>query len=177
MKNALAAAAVVVVASLVARAPAEERSAPPSRFRFTVPTGWKDKSGAGRAYFTLAVDEKNQLAFQAKSMPGTAMVTPEFLEEFASNAQKSVARILHGEGELKVIDKRAVEIAGVTAARFVFEMPPPPEAAEPQPTRQVQYYLPAVDQHAVLTFTAPQASFAKFEPLFDKTARATVIRK
>jgi hypothetical protein len=84
---------------------------------------------------------------------------------------------LNGAGELKVIDKRAVTIAGITAGRFEFEMPPPPEALHPQATRQLMFYVPLDDQHAVLTFTAPATTFAKFEPLFDKTAKATVIHK
>lgn len=172
MKNAIAIAATLLLAA-VALADATSTS----RFSFKVPAGWKDKSGEGRAYFTLAVDEKDQLAFQAKVSPGAALVTPEFLDKYASDAQKSVARILNGAGELKVVDKRAVTIGDVTAARFVFEMPPPPEALEPKATRQMQFYLPAGDQHAVLTFTAPTTTFAKFEALFEKTARATVIRK
>ena len=171
MKNAIVAALLVVFA---AHALADEQ--PASHFQFKIPTGWKDKSGQGRAYFTLAVDETNQLAFQGKVAAGATPVTPEFLEKYASDAQASVKRIAP-EAELKVIDKKAVTIGDVTAARFVFEMPPPPEALHPQPTRQLMFYVPVVDQHAVLTFTAPAASYAKFEPLFDKTARATVIRK
>jgi hypothetical protein len=170
VKNALVAA----VCFFAIHAVADEL--PPSRFSFKVPAGWKDKSGQGRAYFTLAVDETDQLAFQAKVAAGAVLVTPEFLEKYASDAQKSVARIAQG-AELKVVDKRAFTIAGVTAARFVFEMPPPPEAEHPQPTRQLMFYVPALDQHATMTFTAPATSYAKFEALFDKTARATVIRK
>jgi hypothetical protein len=172
VKTLLVAAAVLVAAVAFAQElPAS------SRFTFKVPAGWKDKSGAGRAYFTLAIDEANQLAFQGKVAAGATAVTPEFLEKYASDAQKSVARILNGAGELKVIDKRAVTVAGVTAGRFEFEMPPPPEALHPQATRQLMYYVPVDDQHAVLTFTAPTTTFAKFEPLFEKTANATVIHK
>ena len=170
MKNALFAAVVLFAAHAVADDKAQ------SHFEFKIPAGWKDKSGQGRAYFTLAVDEANQLAFQAKVSPGATMVTPEFLEKYASDAQKSVARIA-ADAKLEVIDKQAVTLGGVTAARFVFEMPPPPGALHPQPTRQLMFYVPVADQHAVLTFTAPAESYAKFEPLFDKTARATVIRK
>ncbi len=168
-------AIVLAVVSLVAAVAFADDA--PSHFSFKVPAGWKDKSGQGRAYFTLAVDEANSLAFQAKVAVGATPVTPAFLDKYASDAQQSVARILNGAGELKVVDKRAVTVAGVTAARFVFEMPPPPEALHPQATRQLQFYVPVGDQHAILTFTAPTTTFAKFEPLFEKTAAATVIRK
>ena len=171
MKNAIVAALFVLFA---AHAVADEAAA--SHFQFKIPAGWKDKSGQGRAYFTLAVDEANQLAFQGKVAAGATAVTPEFLEKFVSDAQASVKRIAP-EAELKVLDKKAVTIGDVTAARFVFEMPPPPDALHPQSTRQLMFYVPLTDQHAVLTFTAPVASYARFEPLFDKTARATVIRK
>ena len=175
MKNAIALAALVVLA-----APAAAQKAPPpsspSHFSFKVPDGWTDKSGEGRAYFTLAVDEKNRLAMQAKVQPGAEPVTPEFLEKYVTKAQESVARIAEG-AELKVVDKRAVTLGGVPAARFVFEMPAPPQAADPTPTRQLQYVVPVADQHAVVTFTAPAKSYDKFQALFDKTANATVIRK
>ncbi len=172
MKNAIA---PLLFALLVAPALAGEPAA--SHFTFKVPSGWKDKSGGGRAYFTFAIDEANQLAFQAKVAAGGEPVTPEFLEKYAGDAQKSVARLTNGTAELKVIKKSALTIGGVTAARFVFEMPPPPEAEDPQPARELQFYVPVGDQHAVLTFTAPKKTFEKFEPLFDKTARATLIRK
>jgi hypothetical protein len=167
VKNAIAAALCLFAVQAFAEA---------SHFQFKIPAGWKDKSGQGRAYFTLAVDEANQLAFQGKVSPGAALVTPEFLDKYASDAQKSVARIAPG-AELKVIDKRAVTLGDVTAARFVFEMPPPPDALHPQPTRQLMFYVPVAAEHAVLTFTAPAESYAKFEALFEKTARATIIRK
>jgi hypothetical protein len=65
----------------------------------------------------------------------------------------------------------------VAAARFVFELPPPHDAEVAQDVRQVQYYVPAIDQHAVLTFSAPRKDFAKFAPLFDDTARATLVKR
>ena len=41
----------------------------------------------------MAFDEANQLAFQAKVAPGGEPVTQEFLEKYASEAQKAVKRI------------------------------------------------------------------------------------
>jgi hypothetical protein len=167
--------AVAVLALFVAPALAGEPA--PSHFKFKIPAGWKDKSGTGREYFTLAVDEEHRLAFQGKVAPGGELVTPELLDKYAADAQKSVARLTQGAAELKVIQKSSVVLDGVTAARFVFELPPPPSAESPQATRQLQFYVPVGDQHAVLTFTAPVGSYDKFEPLFEKTARALVIRK
>ncbi|HEY1587665.1 MAG TPA: hypothetical protein VGH63_18330 [Polyangia bacterium] len=170
MKNAIAAIAVML---FVAHAFAEP---PAPRFSFKVPSGWTDKSGDGRAYFTLAVDEPEHLAMQAKVQPGGTPVSPEFVTKYIDDARKSVAKILGG-AELKVIEARNTTIAGVSAVRFVFELPAPTQAEDPQPTRQVQFYVPVGNEHAIITFTAPARSYARFEALFDKTAAATVIRK
>jgi len=173
VKPALAALALILVVAAPAFAEAPKPKA--SHFRFKVPDGWTDKSvPETRGLFTLAFDEPNQLLFQASVSPGGDPATPAFLDKYAGDAQKSVARRLKG-AELKVIKKELCTIGGVPAARFVFEMPPPPDAEDPQEVRQLQFYVPAGDQHAVLTFSAPRKSFAKFEPLFDKTARATQV--
>lgn len=172
MKNAIAVAAVSLTATFAVAAP---KSA--SHFSFKVPDGWTDKSGEGRAYFTLAVDEKDHLAMQAKVQPGGTPVSPQLVANYLAEAQQSVAKITGGTAQLKALDARNVTIGGVTAVRFLFELPPPPEAENPQPTRQVQFYIPVADQHAIITFTAPSKSYEKFAPLFDKTAAATVIRK
>ena len=167
--------ALLFVAALVAQALAKE-PAPPSRFQFKVPDGWVDKTPAdARGSVRLAFDEANQLAFQAKVSPGSEPVTLAFLDKYASESQKAVKRI--AGTELKVIKKDGFDIAGVIAARFIFETPPPPGTPDAQPARQLQYYVPVGEQHAVLTFTAPLKSFDKFEALFDKTARATTIKK
>ncbi len=170
MKNAIVAIAVTL---FVAHAFAD---APAPRFSFKVPSGWTDKSGDGRAYFTLAVNEPEHLAMQAKVQPGGTPVSPQFVAKYIADAQKSVAKILDG-AELKVLDARNVTIGGVSAVRFLFELPAPAQAEDPQPTRQLQFYMPLGQEHAILTFTAPARSYARFEALFDKTAAATVIRK
>lgn len=176
MKNAIAATVFLALTatSAVAQKPAQPST--PSRFSFKVPAGWTDKSGEGRAYFTLAVDEKEHLAMQAKVQPGGTPVSPQFVANYIADAQKSVAKILAG-AELKALDARNKTIGGVSAVRFLFELPAPPQAEDPQPTRQLQFYVPVGDQHAIITFTAPAKSYAKYEALFDKTAAATVIRK
>ncbi len=169
MTRALAALAIVVAVAAPLRA-----DAPKSNFHFQVPAGWTDRSQPDmRDFLTLAQEEKAQLVFQAKVAPGGEPVNAAFLDKYAGDAQKSVARRLAG-ALLKVVHKEVTKVGGVAAARFVFELP----AAEGQlPVRELQYYVPAGDQHAVLTFTAPPETFEKFVPLFDQTARATVVRK
>jgi hypothetical protein len=148
-----------------------------SHFSFKIPDGWTDKSSPEtRAFYTVAFDPANHLSYQAKVSAGGAPVTPEFLDQYAGNAQKSVAKHLKG-AELKVIDKKLVNIGGITAARFVFELPPPPDAEVTQNVRQLQFYVPAGDQHAVLTFSAPRDQFDKFAPLFERTAQATLVKR
>ena len=171
MKNALAALLVLVAAPALAKEPAST-----SRFQFKIPEGWVDKTPPeARDRVRLAFDEPNHLAFQAKVSPGAEPVTLEFLAKYVSESQKAVKRITGAE--LKVIKKDGFDVAGIISARFVFETPPPPETPDAPPARQLQYYVPAGDQHAVLTFTAPAKTFEKYEALFDKTARATIVKK
>jgi len=179
VKKTVAVLFLLVAAEAVAKHPpsAKTQAPPPSRFQFKLPDGWVDKSPASaNAVYRLAFDEPNQLAFQAKVAPGSEPVTQEFLEKYASESQKAVKRI--SGVELKVIKKDGFDVDGIISARFIFETPPPPDAPpNAPPARQMQYYVPAGDQHAILTFTAPASTFEKWLPLFDKTARATVIRK
>jgi hypothetical protein len=173
VKNAI----LVAIVLLVAAAAVAKKPPSSSHFDFKIPEGWVDKTPAAtRASYRMAFDEANQLAFQAKVASGGDAVTPDFLEMYAGEAQKAVKRITGGE--LKVIKKEAIDVAGIVSARFVFEAPPPPDAPPDAPSaRQLQYYVPSGAEHAVLTFTAPAKTFDSFVPLFDKTARAIVIRK
>jgi len=174
VKNAILGSVILFVA---AAAVAKKPAAPASHFDFKIPEGWVDKTPAAtRASYRMAFDEANQLAFQAKIAPGAEQVTPEFLEMYVAEAQKAVKRITGSE--LKVIKKESFDVAGVVAARFEFETPPPADAPPEAPlARQMQYYVPFGGEHALLTFSAPAKTFDSFAPLFDKTARATVIRK
>ena len=149
--------------------------APPttSHFRFKIPAGWSDRSPGDRSFYTLAVDDADHLAFQASVQPGGDPATPELLEKYAHDAERSV-KARAPELAFNVRGKELVRIAGVRAARFVFDTTPP--GADSKPIRQLQFYLPSGDQHAVLTFTAPRDKFTKFLPLFEKTAKATVVK-
>ena len=172
MKNALASLFVLVAAQALAGGPAPA----PSRFTFKIPEGWVDKTPADAAgKVRLAFDEPNHLAFQAKVSPGAEPVSLEFLDKYVIESQKAVKRITGRE--LKVIKKDGFDVAGIISARFIFETPPPADDPEAPPARQLQYYVPAGDQHAVMTFTAPAKSFEKYIELFDKTARATIVKK
>jgi hypothetical protein len=168
---------LLVAAHAVAKPSPPTARAPASRFKLKVPDGWVDKTPASaNGVYLMAFDEADHLALQAKVAPGSEPVTQEFLEKYASESQKAVKRITGAE--LKVMKKDGFDVAGVISARFIFETPPPPDAApDTPPARQLQYYVPAGDQHAIITFTAPATTFDKWQPLFDKTARATVIRK
>jgi hypothetical protein len=161
---------VVVAAQAFAGAPA------PSRFTFKIPEGWVDKTPAdGHGKVRLAFDEENHLAFQAKVSPGAEPVSLEFLDKYVIESQKAVKRITGRE--LKVIKKDGFDVAGIISGRFIFETPPPANDPDAPPARQLQYYVPAGDQHAVMTFTAPAKTFDSYITLFDKTARATVVKK
>lgn len=157
------------IASLALAAPTTA-----SRFSFKIPDGWSDKSPGDRSFYTLAVDDADHLVFQAKVQPGGDAATQALLDKYAHDAEASVKARLP-DIEFKVLEKKLVRLDGTAAARFVFDTRPPGDKSEP--IRQLQFYVPAGDQHAVLTFTAPRKSFAKFLPLFERTAKATVVKK
>ena len=106
--------------------------------------------------------------------PGGDPVSLEFLDKFAGDAEKSVLARVPGM-KFSVISKELVKLAGQPAARFIFDTAPPGD--DTTPVRMLQFYLPARDQHAILTFTAPAASFGKFLQEFDSIARATTVKK
>ena len=111
---------------------------------------------------------------QAKVQPGGEAATHAFLDKYAHDAEQSVLKHLPGTS-FAVVKKELTTIGGVAAARFVFDTRPPGDGAET--IRQVQFYVPSGDQHAILTFTAPKDAFDKFAALFDATARATTVKK
>lgn len=173
MNHTLVALCVLVAAPALAKNPAPP---PPSRFVFQIPDGWVDKTPPGtRGKVRLAFDDEHHLAFQAKVSPGSEPVTLAFLDKYATESQKAVKRITGGE--LTVIKKDGFDVAGIISARFIFEAPPPPDKPDATPARQVQYYVPIAGEHAVMTFTAPSATFDQYLELFDKTARATTVKK
>lgn len=182
MKNALVVLSVLAAAApALAKKPAAAKKgaaapAANSRFEFKIPDGWVDRTPDGaRGSYLMAFDEANHLALQAKVSPGAEPVTLEFLDKYIDEVRQAVKRITGGE--IKVLKKDGFDVAGIISARFEFETPPPPDNADAPSARQMQYYVPAGDQHAVLTFTAPATTFDDYVALFDKTARATVIRK
>ena len=163
---------LVLVLALTGSSLAEAPTA--SRFHFKMPKGWKDQSPGDKTIFVVATDEADQLVFQARVAAGANPATDELLEKFAGDAEKSVkARV--PDMKFEVISKELVKVAGLTAARFIFESTPPGDNVAP--LRMLQFYLPAKDQHAIITFTAPAASFAKFLPQFDSIARSTTVKK
>jgi hypothetical protein len=163
--------ALVLVSTALAKAPALK-----SRFEFKIPDGWADKTPpATRATNRLAFDEDNHLAFQAKVAPGAEPVTLAFLDKYIEESQKAVKRITGSE--LKVIKKDGFDVDGIISARFIFETSPPPDKPNAAPARQAQYYVPAGDQHAIMTFTAPASTFDKYAATFDLAARATKVKR
>lgn len=145
-----------------------------SRFHFQIPKGWKDQSPGDRTIFVVATNEADQLVFQARVAPGGDPADDALLDKFASDAEKSVlARV--PEMKFSVVSKELVKLAGLTAARFIFETTPPGD--DVTPLRMLQFYVPTKGQHAILTFTSPAASFDKFLPQFDQIARGITVKK
>ena len=144
-----------------------------SHFRFKIPTGWKDKSPGDPNVYTVAVDEPNNLVYQAKVQLGSAPANEEMLDRYANEARKSVTARLP-DSKFKALERGIVRIDDVQAARFVFEMIPPGGGG---PIRQLQFYVASGQEHAVMTFTAPAEHFAEYVKLFEATAQATTIKK
>lgn len=170
MRNVVAAAALLFAATY-----AFADASRSSHFGFQIPEGWTDKSTADmRSFYTFAVEREEHLVFQAKVQPGGEAVNAALLDKYAGDAEKSVAKHMPGT-QFKVLKKELVKFRDLTVGRFVFETVPP--GSEATALRQLQFYLPVADQHAILTFTAPRETFDQFVPLFDQTARATVIKR
>lgn len=166
-------------------------SAGPGGFTFTPPTGWVDISrGAPDAQRAKAPP-----ALRAQSdNPGIAFLAmdPEHWDDgFVENmnvvvqtGKPAFAATPATLGEVvKAIEAEAtksglsyhltkmdvVKVAGVTAGRLEGELKTPAVA-----TKLVQYVLPGERSQAMLTFTTTAASFARYAPLFEASAQATV---
>ena len=174
--KALVAAVVVALVGLGHLAYADKVAAAPisdSHFRFKIPAGWKDKSPADPHVYTVAVDDPNNLVYQAKVQLGGAPANEDMLDRYANEARKSVTARLP-DSKFKALERGIVRIDDVQAARFVFELTPPGSGGT---IRQLQFYVASGQEHAVLTFTAPADHFAEYVKLFEETAQATTIVK
>lgn len=151
---------------------AEPQEREMGRFVFKIPGGWQDKS---TPLITVAVDDKHKLVFQAKIVKGGDAADAVLLEKYVSDAERSLKKLMP-QAKIVVLKKQLLKIAGLPSARFLFDMTMTPEQ---EPVRTLQFYMPApaLEQHAILTFTGPPAEFDKKLALFDRTARATVVKK
>jgi hypothetical protein len=166
-------------------------SAGPGGFTFTPPAGWVDISRgapeAQRAKATPAlraqadnpvitfmamdpehwddgfVENMNVVVQTGKrALPST----PEVLAEVAkaAEAQATKAGLTYRTTKMEV-----VKVAGVSAGRLEAELKSPAVA-----TKLVQYVIPGEMSEAMLTFTTTPTNFARYAPLFDASAQATV---
>ncbi|HEX4461710.1 MAG TPA: hypothetical protein VIA18_27205, partial [Polyangia bacterium] len=108
--KAVVAAVVVAVVGLGHVAHADPAGAAPisdSHFRFKIPAGWKDKSATDPHLYTVAVDDPNNLVFQAKVQLGSAPANEEMLDRYANEARKSVTKRLP-DSKFKVLERGIV---------------------------------------------------------------------
>jgi hypothetical protein len=140
-------------------------------FVFKIPRGWQDKS---TELLTVAVDEKHKLVFQAKVVKGGAAADEALLDKYVFDAERSLKKLMPN-AKLDLKKKQLVKIAGLPSARFLFDMI---TGEGREPVRTLQFYVPApaIDQHAILTFTGPPGEFDQQLKLFDQVARATVVK-
>ena len=163
--------------------------AAPSKFVFKVPPGWVDISeGAPPANLArvpaVLVEEarKNHFAFCAADVdhaddgfmenvnaivePGTAKIDMTFMhqlgESIADEAKKA------GSNH-HVVELGLAKASGVTVGRYVSELGAPPNTV-----KQVGYIIPGKDSHAILTYSTTPAEFARYAPIFDQAAQATL---
>jgi hypothetical protein len=164
-------------------------AAAPSQFVFKVPAGWVDYSEkAAPADIArippVVVEEarKNHFAFCAADIdhaddgfmenvnaivePGTAKIDMTFMhqlgESIAEEAKKS------GSNH-HVVELGLAKAGSVTVGRYVSELGAPPNTV-----KQVGYILPGKDQHAIVTYSTTPAEFARYAPIFDQAAQATL---
>jgi hypothetical protein len=162
---------VLLAACLIAGGPAIA-DVTMARFTFKVPEGWADKSPESHAV-TIVVNEKEGLVFNASVAPGADPVDDELLDKWAADSVASFKRLMPA-GTMTLRKKERVTIAGITCGRFQYDTNP---GGDREAVRQLQFYIPVEDQHAVLTYTASPEKFAAAMALFDRLARATKVRK
>jgi hypothetical protein len=158
-------------------------------FQFQVPPGWVDLSpGAPQENFSRLPPQvvkqirEGNFAFYAADIDhatdgfmenvnasvdhGTEPVTQKLVDEMAAHMGDEVAKQAP-DVKLTVLEKNVVDLRGVPAGRLVIEL------SGAMRTKQVQYLLPGVDGHAVLTYSTTPEDFARYQPIFDAAAIAT----
>jgi len=162
-----------------------------SSFHFAVPPGWIDLSPgappgnmakvppalakqieAGNFVFYAAdvahADDGFMENVNATRVPGSPRtITTALLDGMMAQMGDEVARQMPG-ARIDVVEKRLVEIGGVTCGRVVALMKGPGLLA-----KQVQFVLPGDGEAAVVTYSTTPEKFAEYEPVFDRAVAAT----
>jgi hypothetical protein len=161
-----------------------------STFKFQVPPGWLDLSpgapeanfaklppalvqqvrGGNFAFYAADIahaDDGFMENANASLVAGTQTITQQFLDQMMAQMNDEVGKQAPGM-TIEVLEKKLVEINGVTCGRTVAVMKGPDLKA-----KQVQYVLPGQSEAAVITYSTTPEKFAEYEPVFDTAARAT----
>jgi hypothetical protein len=166
-------------------------SAGPGGFTFTPPPGWVDVSrGAPEAQRRkappalraqadnpiitfLAMDPEHwddgfieNMNVVVQTGKNALPSTPEVLAEVAKAAAAEAAKAGLTYRTTKV---EVTKVAGVNVGRLTADLTGPGVAA-----KQVQYMIPGDRSEAMLTYTAAPDSFARYAPLFEASAQATL---
>ena len=97
---------------------------------------------------------------------GALPSTPEVLAEVAKAAAAEAAK---SGFTYRATKMEVVKVAGVTAGRLTSDLTGPGVVA-----KQVEYLIPGDKSEAMLTYTAAPDSFARYAPLFEASAQATL---
>ena len=166
-------------------------SAGPGGFTFTPPTGWVDISrGAPEAQRQkappalraqadnpsitfLAMDPEHwddgfveNMNAVVQTGKGALPATPEVLAEVAKAAEAEAAKagLKYHATKMEI-----VKLGAVNAGRVEAEMTAPGVVS-----KMVQYMIPGNKSQAMLTYTTTADHFARYVPLFDASAQATL---
>jgi hypothetical protein len=172
---------VVVLAPSVAMAGA---------FQFRVPDGWTNLSpdappselvkappqlleqvrSAGFVFYAADLAHADDGFMENVNVtvgPGGERVTPAVLDDVASRMDAEVKK--QGDASYRVIEKGVVTIGAATAGRFVGEL-----GLQAMTVKQIVYLIPGASSQAVVTYSTTPAEFARYQPIFDAAAQATV---